>query len=101
MPRKMKSGGLLFTLVLAAGLLSWACAATGPARQTELLLQREYLLMEQAALPTYYRQLSDQLVRETRALRAAGALARPRDRQRLDDLRRRWNEVRERLAAEP
>ena len=97
----MKRGGLLLALLLAAGLLSGACAATGPARQTELLLQRDYLALEQAALPTYYRQLSDQLVRETRALRAAGSLARLHDRQRLEELRRRWNEVRERLAADP
>jgi len=90
-----RSWGLI-GLLLVAALLS-ACAQ-GPGRQSELLLAREYRGQSEVELQSYYRQLSDQLVRETRALRQAGPLARPKAERRLGLLRGRWNEVRAELS---
>ncbi|MFH7320065.1 hypothetical protein ACHHRT_05540 [Desulfurivibrio sp. D14AmB] len=87
--------GLVGLLLLVAALLV-ACAQ-GPGRQSEQLLAREYRGQSEAELQSYYRQLSDQLVRETRALRQAGPLARPAAEKRLELLRGRWNEVRAEL----
>jgi len=83
--------GLIIILIL-----SFACAP-GPGQRTELLLQRDHQQMSDEQLQTYYRELGDQLVRETRARREAGLLTRPAETDRLELLRARWNEVRSEL----
>lgn len=92
---RSRSCRLIGLLLVVLGLLS-ACAP-GPGRQTELLLQRDYRGESVEQLQLYYRQLSDQLVQETRARRGGGLLAGPATEKRLELLRDRWNEVRAEL----
>lgn len=87
---------LSFGLFLLLACLVVGCSA-GPAGQTELLLQREYRVLSDQELQSYYRQLGDQLVRETRARREAGLLAPAGESRREELLRERWNQVRHQL----
>ena len=89
MRNKLCLTGLLILLMIFTG----ACASD-LGRQTDTLLQRDYLVMDDEQLLGYYRRLGDQLVQETRAGREGGLLTRPAETDRLDRLRQRWNEVR-------
>ncbi|ADH86919.1 hypothetical protein [Desulfurivibrio alkaliphilus] len=96
----MRNNFLLLPLVLIALLLLLTVGACAPelGRQSEVLLQRDYLAMDDEELQAYYRRLGDQLVRETRAAREGGLMSRPAEQERLAQLRQRWNEVRAELA---
>ncbi|MDF1613755.1 hypothetical protein [Desulfurivibrio dismutans] len=88
----------LLVAILAVLLLTAGACAPELGRQSEALLQRDYLVMTDDELHGYYRRLGDQLVRETRAAREGGLMSRPGEQERLAQLRRRWNEVRAELA---
>ncbi|KIH76472.1 hypothetical protein SAMN05660860_01567 [Geoalkalibacter ferrihydriticus] len=94
-------------LFLLAALLT-ACAA-GAGQRTADLLEKEHQVMSDEEIRAYYQSLSDQLARESRALRTSGnvgygtgsfgvgATRGMADEAQVQALRERWNEVRQEL----
>ncbi|MDO3376915.1 hypothetical protein [Geoalkalibacter halelectricus] len=104
----MKAVKVWAAFLLLIAILT-ACASGGAGQRTAGLLTQDYLEMSDAELQAYYQQLSDQLARESRAVRSsqrvgygtgtfgAGAARGMADEEDVQALRVRWNEVRQEL----